>query len=91
MKTWIALAAVLAASPALAQAGDPKIDRMSCADYLRTVGSPKEALARLRTGDAEADAAAAEVMGKVLDACRKQPRITVREAVAGAMAQDDAD
>ncbi len=91
MKTWIALAAVLAASPALAQVGDPKIDRMSCADYLRTVGSPKEALARLKTGDAEADAAAAEVMGKVLDACRKQPRITVREAMTKALTEDEAD
>ena len=91
MKARIVLAALLAASPVLAGMGDPRIDRMSCADYLRTVGSPRQALARMRTGDAEADAAAAELLGKVLEACRKQPRITVREAVAGAMAQDDAD
>jgi hypothetical protein len=91
MKAWIVLAALVAASPAFAQMGDPKVDRMVCADYLRTVGSTKDALARTKTGDAEADAAMAEVLGKVLETCRKQPRITVREAVTKAMAEDEGD
>ncbi len=91
MKAWIVLAALAAASPALAQMGDPKVDRMSCAEYLRTVGSTKEALGRVRSGDAEADAAAAEVLGKVLDACRRQPKLTVREAAMRALVEDAED